>query len=105
MPRTRRFESGADGLRLVAAGAALSIACLARPATADWPQDPSVNLPVCAAPGNQNGAVPVSSGSGATIVAWYDFRSGSDFDLDATRILAGGVLDPAWPAGGSLHTA
>ena len=41
----------------------------------------------------------VSDGTGGAIVAW---ASGPGYDVYAHHVLASGVLDPAWPAGGAL---
>ena len=61
---------------------------------ASWPGDPNVNLAVCVAPGSQYAPKMVSDGSGGAIVTWYDD------DIHAQHVLAGGIVDPAWPAGG-----
>ncbi len=46
----------------------------------------------------------VSDGAGGAIVAWYDFSSGSDYDIYARRINASGT--PQWTANGvALCTA
>lgn len=62
-----------------------------------WPAD---GLPVCTAAGNQLAARAVSDGTGGAIVAWQDTRAGSEYDVYAQRVLAGGTVDPAWPADG-----
>jgi hypothetical protein len=70
-----------------------------RPAYAAWPNSPNVNLPVCAAAGNQQVPVAVSDGSAGAIVTWQDLRAGN-YDIFAQHVLASGVTDPAWlPAG------
>ena len=60
-----------------------------------WP----AALPLCTAAGEQLVPEIVSDGAGGAIVTWYDYRSGAA-DIYAQRILAGGVVDPAWPANG-----
>jgi len=48
----------------------------------------------------------VGDGAGGAIVAWKDLRNGSDFDIYAQHVQAGGAIDPAWPADGrALCTA
>src|SRR5580765_6556552 len=41
-------------------------------ASADWPTDPSVNLPLCVAPNLQLARALVADGSGGAIVTWVD---------------------------------
>ena len=67
---------------------------------AAWPTDPTVNLPVCTATNHQYAPVSVSDGAGGAIVAWYDYRLGSSAAIYAQHVLAGGGVDPAWPADG-----
>jgi len=50
----------------------------------------------------------VADGAGGAIFAWGDYRNDTyrgsfpNHDLYAHRLLAGGGLDPAWPAGGTV---
>jgi len=84
---------------LFAALLTLSVATLAsRPAHAAWPHDPTVNVPVCMAAYSQQNPVAISDGAGGTIVAWADYRSGSDNDIFAQRLDADGV--PQWAVDG-----
>jgi hypothetical protein len=78
----------------------LLLLALAAPALAAWPNAPTTNLPVSTAAGGQYLPAAVSDGAGGAIVAWYDDRSGSSFDIYAQHVLATGVVDPAWPANG-----
>jgi hypothetical protein len=72
-----------------------------RPALADWPNDPLANLPVCTAANQQNGGRLVSDGAGGAIIMWSDDRlDGLTYDIYAQHVLASGIVDPAWPAGG-----
>jgi hypothetical protein len=48
--------------------------------------------PVCTAAGDQQGPTIVSDGGSGAIVAWSDYRSGTNYDIYATRITSG-VLD------------
>ena len=64
------------------------------------PQWPSAGLVLCAAAGEQGSPVIASDGAGGAIVAWSDFRNGTDYDLYMTRVLASGTLAPGWPADG-----
>jgi hypothetical protein len=43
----------------------------------------------------------VSDGAGGAIAVWMDFR-GATLDIYAQRVLASGVVDPAWPVNGRL---
>jgi len=68
-----------------------------------WPAD---GRALCTAAGDQQSPVILADGSGGAIVAWWDFRSGVDFDIYAQHVLATGAVDPVWPAGGrALCTA
>ena len=69
----------------------------ARRALADWPTDPSVNLPVCTATNSQSQPQIVPDSAGGAIIAWYDARNGAQ-DLFAQRVTAAGAT--AWAAGG-----
>jgi hypothetical protein len=67
-----------------------------------WPAD---GRAVCVAAGSQQYPVIASDGTGGAIVAWQDQRSGNA-DVYAQRVMAGGAVDPAWPANGrALCTA
>ncbi len=41
-----------------------------------------------------------SDGAGGALVTWADLSNASDADIFAQRVLASGVADPAWTAGG-----
>jgi hypothetical protein len=43
-------------------------------------------------------------GAGGAYVSWVDHRDPLDPDLYVQHVLAGGMLDPEWPAGGALAT-
>lgn len=64
-----------------------------------WPAD---GRAVCAEAGNQLEPDLVTDGAGGAIVVWTDYRDGDGSDVVAQRVLAGGALDPAWPAGGRV---
>ncbi|MBI1928097.1 M6 family metalloprotease domain-containing protein [Candidatus Poribacteria bacterium] len=56
-----------------------------------WPSDPTVNVPICTASGDQYVTQPVSDGTGGAIMAWTDHRSSSSsWDIYAQRVDAGG---------------
>ena len=55
---------------------------------------------VCTASGTQISARIASDGAGGAIVVWNDQRVSSDGDIYAHRVLANGMLDPAWPVNG-----
>jgi hypothetical protein len=83
------------------------ILCLALllplPATAAWPTDPAVNVPLCTVGSHQVDPTIVSDGAGGAIVAWADHRSG-DYDIYAQRIAADGTV--RWTTNGvALCTA
>jgi hypothetical protein len=54
-----------------------------------WPADGSA---LCAAAGEQTQPMIVSDGAGGAIVTWYDFRSGSGYDIYAQRVAPFGFL-------------
>jgi hypothetical protein len=69
--------------------------------TVQWTED---GVTLCTATGNQWNPTIVSDGAGGAIVAWQDQRSGSNDDIYAQRILAGGTVN--WTANGvALCTA
>lgn len=68
-----------------------------------WPADGRV---LCAAPGTRVDLSILSDGANGAVVIWADGRSGADYDIYAQHVLAGGMVDPAWPASGrALSTA
>ncbi len=78
---------------------------LPRPAAADWPADPLVNVPLCTAAGDQGVPAAVPDGAGGAIVAWPDARGGAaNADIHVQRVDAAGA--PRWIADGvALCTA
>jgi hypothetical protein len=59
---------------------------------------------LCTATGNQYGPTLVSDGFGGAIVTWYDYRSGTNYDIYAQRVSAAGAIQ--WTANGvALCTA
>ena len=78
---------------------ALLVACLPAAALADWPSDPSQNLPVCQATGTQTDHVAVSDGVSGTIVFWNDSRAG-DPGLYGQRVDAN--AGEHWAADGAM---
>jgi hypothetical protein len=75
----------------------LLLSAVAGPATADWPSDPTVNVPLSTAVGSQRSPTIVPDGAGGAIVAWVDSLNGN-LDIYAQRVNAAGV--PQWTAGG-----
>lgn len=61
---------------------------------------PPLGAALCNAVNTQNAPAMVADGAGGAIVAWQDARSGTNYDLYAQRVLAGGVVDPSWPVDG-----
>ena len=69
------------------------------------PAWPSNGVAVCVSAGGQALPQIVSDGAGGAIVVWQDDRNGNP-DIYAQRVLASGVVDPAWPeCGGEVCTA
>ena len=62
-----------------------------------WPVNGVV---LCASAGNQYVPTLVADGAGGAIVTWFDYRSGTNYDIYAQHVLAGGAVDPAWPVNG-----
>jgi hypothetical protein len=61
-------------------------------------------VPLCTATAYQNSPKIISDGAGGAIVAWYDYRSGSSYDIYAQRVNASGAIQ--WMANGvALCTA
>jgi hypothetical protein len=88
---------------LAAALLATVLAAAPRSAAAAWPHDPTVNVPLCTATGEQTAPRSVSDGAGGAIVTWEDSRSGNS-DIYAQRISAAGAVQ--WTANGvALCTA
>jgi hypothetical protein len=83
----RTGQSDVYALRLTSGGKA-----------AGWPDD---GLLVCGATGVQELPAIGPDGSGGAIVAWTDVR-GATSDIYAMRVLASGVVDPAWTLNGNL---
>ncbi len=54
---------------------------------------------VCDTADEQSGPRITSDGSTGAVITWRDKRSGN-YDVYAQRLLAGGTVDPAWPANG-----
>lgn len=68
-----------------------------------WPAN---GVALCTAPFNQSVPQIVSDGAGGAIVTWQDGRASGINDIYAQHVLAGGTVDPAWPANGvALCTA
>jgi hypothetical protein len=92
-PRSLLFRAGPPAHAL----ALVLLTFLPRPATAAWPSDPMVNLPLCTIAGSQTSPAAVSDAAGGAIVAWDDQRTGS-YDIYVQRVDATGT--PRWAAGG-----
>jgi hypothetical protein len=71
---------------------------LSAPAMANWPGDPTVNVPLCTAAGYQSEPAAVTDGAGGMIAVWTDIRSGTHADFYARRIDRFGR--PLWAADG-----
>lgn len=78
---------------------------LPRQGFAAWPSDPSVNVPVCTAAGDQSTLCGVSDGAGGAIFAWTDGRDAAR-RIYAQHLRWDGAPDPVWPVDGrALCTA
>ncbi len=87
---------------LLAVIAAASLAlCVARPALATWPHNPSVNVPVVIAAGDQSLPMSAPDGTGGAFITWADARSGNN-DIYVQHVLSSGVVDPLWPVNGAV---
>ncbi len=53
---------------------------------------------ICTETGDQYGAMIVNNGAGGAIIAWLDYRSGTNYDIYAQRINASGSVQ--WSANG-----
>jgi len=58
---------------------------------AEWPSDPTVNVPISTAAGDQDYHQLVSDGAGGAIITWDDWRSG-DIDIYAQRVNSSGAV-------------
>jgi hypothetical protein len=67
------------------------------------PAWPATARGVCTAAGNIGTLQIANDGFGNLLAFWSDSRSGN-WDLYASRVLASGVVDPAWPASGLAVT-
>ncbi len=104
-------NSATEGFRIVSdgAGGAIIVWDDARISTTDlqvyaqrldgdgnalWPVGPDPKAPIAVASGAANQRIPVAvtDGSNGVIVAWADSRSGTNLDLFASRVFAGGAL-------------
>ena len=63
--------------------------------TIPWTTDGVV---LCSAPGDQTQPLLVGDGSGGAIVAWNDYRSGTNYDVYAEHVTAAGNLSNGWPS-------
>ncbi|MBI1929232.1 peptidoglycan DD-metalloendopeptidase family protein [Candidatus Poribacteria bacterium] len=59
-------------------------------AFAEWPSDPTVNVPISTAAYNQQYPQLVSDGAGGALIAWADLRSGAD--IYTQRVNASGTV-------------
>jgi len=64
------------------------------------PAWPAEGLAICTAGNDQISPTIVPDGAGGAIITWQDNRTGTDYDIYAQRVLAGGIVDPAWPPDG-----
>ncbi len=70
---------------------------LPRPATAAFPTDSTVNVPLCIATGDQKYPIIIQDNWGGSVVVWEDPRSDAG-DVYAQRLSKAGV--PQWPVNG-----
>jgi len=87
---------------IVAASAALTTDLVAvGAAQADWPSDPTVNVPICTAGQNQQAPRMVSDLLSGVFITWPDLR-GASGDIYVQRLLTSGIVDPSWPTNGLM---
>ncbi len=90
--------------RLISAWMFLGAITLAPIARAAWPVNPAINVPIDASPGEQFTSYlqpMIPDGVGGFLVCWQDSNA-TGYDIRAHHMLASGVPDPAWPAGGVM---
>ena len=80
--------------------ALLLIAIASPPALAAWPNQPSINVPICRAANYQSAPQIVADGTGGAIITWMDYRNATNYHIYAQHVLASGIVDPAWPTDG-----
>jgi len=69
-----------------------------------WMNEYPVNTAICTAADTQEAPVIAPDGAGGAIIAWQDYRSGTDNDIYAQRVDASG--NPLWTASGvAISTA
>jgi hypothetical protein len=68
---------------------------------AAWPAD---GLAICTQAGNQLFPQIVSDGAHGAFMTWQDGRNGTNLDVYAQHVLAGGMVDPHWPVDGAPVT-
>jgi hypothetical protein len=89
--------SGAARLALLLV--AVSLAAAPEPGHAQWIAN---GTPLCVAPNRQRYPEIVPDGEGGSVVVWFDYRSGTNWDIYAQHLLASGAVDPFWPPNGTL---
>ncbi len=67
-----------------------------------WPANGQV---ICGALSYQYGPMIASDGAGGAIIAWEDYRSGTNYDIYAQHVLASGTVDAGWPVDGRVLCA
>lgn len=67
-------------------------------ASSQWSNNPKVNNLISNAASDQVNAASVSDGAGGAIIVWQDHRSGTNYDIYAQRVNAGGTVQ--WAANG-----
>ena len=91
--------SRSRAIRLAIPLVCLAAALVSRPSHAQWPNNPNVNVPLCAASGEQTFPATVSDGCGGAIVAWQDGRTAvTGLDIYVRLVSVAG--NPQWTADG-----
>jgi flagellar hook capping protein FlgD len=88
---------GRGGLSLLSV--ALSLVATPQLAISQWRVD---GAPVCVAANIQRYPQAVSDGAGGVVAVWFDYRSGTSWDIYCQHVLASGVVAPPWTATGTL---
>ena len=77
--------------KLLVTFAIISLVLSGRLASADWPGDPTINVPICTNPDYQDYPAIVHDSSSGAIITWQDFRNGN-YDIYAQHVDSEGTV-------------
>lgn len=98
MSAVARMSSGCRVLPVILALLTTLALVSAPPASAAWPPDPSINVPLCVTTFSSQIGAAIPDASGGAIAVWYEDRAG-DFDVFARRVNSQGL--PLWISNGN----